>query len=209
MMLFPLPENVSFRQGAFAEPVASCINSVKRAQIQMGDTALVTGAGTMGAIFVQLLIRAGISLLIVSEPDPGKRDLAKQLGADVVLDPKEVDVSSTVRELTDDYGVDHAIEASGIRQGLEACIPSVRRGGTVTLHGIVSSEEELLIRPYDFFANVLRLQGAIGLQWASSLKMIPKLELEAMIGGVFKLSDIHAAIDHHRNGDGVKVLLEP
>lgn len=208
-MLYHLPENISWEFGAMTEPVASCINTIERAGVQLGDTALIIGAGVMGSVLLQLLQRRGASFIIVSEPNPLKRTLAAELGADIVIDPTTEDVVSRTREAIGGQGVDHAIEAAGIAQGVQQCLEAVRHGGVVTLHGVVSSEQEIPIRPYDFFARVLRVQGTIGLQWVKAIRMLPKLNLSPLLAEPFPLKDIHAAIQHHRDGKGIKVLLQP
>jgi threonine dehydrogenase-like Zn-dependent dehydrogenase len=66
----------------------------------MDADVLVTGAGPMGLILLQLVRRGGAARAIVSEPNSGRRELARRLGADAVIDPSSVDVAAQVRELT-------------------------------------------------------------------------------------------------------------
>jgi threonine dehydrogenase-like Zn-dependent dehydrogenase len=101
------------------------------------ESVLICGAGPAGLLFVQYLRRVlGYSgLLLVSEPNPDKRDLAMQFGADREIDPGDRDAVEAVHEYTGGKGVDYLIEASGAGRVL-AFIPGlIRKQATVLLYG--------------------------------------------------------------------------
>ncbi|HTD88323.1 MAG TPA: alcohol dehydrogenase catalytic domain-containing protein, partial [Candidatus Binatia bacterium] len=101
------------------------------------DSVLVCGAGPAGLLFVQYLRRVlGYSgLLLVSEPNPDKRDLAMRFGADHQIDPGDRDAVEAVHDYTSGQGVDYLIEASGAGRVL-AFIPGlIRKQATVLLYG--------------------------------------------------------------------------
>jgi len=101
------------------------------------ESVLVCGAGPAGLLFVQYLRRVlGYSgLLLVSEPNPDKRDLAMQFGADHEIDPGDRDAVEAVHDFTSGQGVDYLIEASGAGRVL-AFIPGlIRKQATVLLYG--------------------------------------------------------------------------
>ena len=82
--LFPLPAGVPVQHGAFVEPLACIVAAVESAELPMGATALLTGAGPMGLLTLQLAHRSRAARVIVSEPNPDRRALALRLGADQV-----------------------------------------------------------------------------------------------------------------------------
>jgi alcohol dehydrogenase len=90
----------------------------------------------------------GASRIIAVESDPARAAMARKMGADVVLDPKEADVISEVKRLTGG-GADVAIEALGIQETFENSLRSLRPGGTLSSLGVYSGKLQM---PYDAFA---------------------------------------------------------
>jgi len=145
-----LTGNLDMTEAALAEPLGCVIHSsdaVARANTRYAISSapperrvrniLICGAGPAGLLFLQYLRRVlGYDgLLLVSEPNEKKRTLAKQFGADEVLDPSHQELGDSVREKTEGRGVDYLIEASG--QGrVFAVIPTlIRKQATVLLYG--------------------------------------------------------------------------
>ena len=88
------------QHGAFVEPLACIVAAVENAELPMGATALLTGAGPMGLLTLQLAHRSRAAQVIVSEPNPVRRALALRLGADQVVDPRDGQVEATVAAAT-------------------------------------------------------------------------------------------------------------
>jgi len=137
------------RHAAVAEPLACVLHSCEavgaaRARFSLGAanpgarvrSVLITGAGTAGLLFVQVLRRVlGFDgLLIVSEPEPGKRALAEAFGA-IGVDPRAEDVVDSVRKLSGGSGVEWLIEASGSGRAFEQMHRQIRKQATVLLYG--------------------------------------------------------------------------
>jgi alcohol dehydrogenase len=91
----------------------------------------------------------GATLIIGVDTDPERREISRRMGADVALDPAEVDVVAEIKRLTGGRGVDVAIEALGLQQTFEAALRAVRPGGTLSSLGVYSGKLEM---PYDAFA---------------------------------------------------------
>jgi alcohol dehydrogenase len=90
----------------------------------------------------------GASFIIGVDGDPVRMEMAKRMGADVVLDPKEVNVAEEVKRLTGG-GADVAIEALGLQETFENALRSLRPGGTLSSLGVYSGKLQV---PYDAFA---------------------------------------------------------
>lgn len=127
----PLPEEVSYEQGALLEPLASAARGVERSGLKAGDTLLITGAGPIGQLSILSAASEGAAAIYVSEPNAARRLQAEALGVTKVLDPIHADVIGELRELTDGIGVDVAIECSGNGSAFGLCVEAVRAGGTV------------------------------------------------------------------------------
>src|ERR1041385_1913030 len=87
--LYEIPDNLSMEASAFIEPVSCAIHGIDRANIRTGDSVVILGGGTIGLLMLQLAKEAGASRTFVVEPLPHKQAIARALGADYVIDPKD------------------------------------------------------------------------------------------------------------------------
>ena len=153
----PLPDNVTYAQGALIEPTAVAAYGVERAGVGPGDQVLVTGAGPIGALAALCARAAGASTVYVSEPNPARRARAESLGIATVLDPTSVDVPAFLREQSDGLGIDVAIECSGHPSGFDTAIRSLRRRGTLAQTGLFVGEAS--VEPMLWALNDLTIVG--------------------------------------------------
>jgi alcohol dehydrogenase len=104
-------------------------------KVAPGDTVVIVGAGPIGLAAVMTVQLFSPARVVVVDPAAARRDAAKSLGADVLLDSDD-DVTATVAEMTDGLGADVAIEAVGVPQTFERCVELVRPGGRVANVGV-------------------------------------------------------------------------
>ena len=97
--------DVDLDHAALSEPLACCVHSVRNAKLQLGDDVVVIGAGIMGALHIQLAKMSG-ARVIVSELDEVRMEIARKMGADIVINAKETDAVAQVKELTEGRGAD-------------------------------------------------------------------------------------------------------
>ncbi|HEV2530037.1 MAG TPA: zinc-binding dehydrogenase [Thermomicrobiales bacterium] len=127
-----VPDSLSAGEAAYIEPMACAWHAVDRGDIRQGDTVVVCGVGNIGLCMLQIakLRLGGTGKLIALDAKPYRLELARRFGADEAIDVTAEDAVARVRELTDGYGCDVYIEASGnpaaVQQGLEM----VRKLGT-------------------------------------------------------------------------------
>jgi 2-desacetyl-2-hydroxyethyl bacteriochlorophyllide A dehydrogenase len=124
------------------------ISAAENGGVRIGDAVAVFAQGPIGLCATAGARLAGASLVIGVESIPKRAEIAKRMGADVVLDPKAQDVPGEIRRLTGG-GVDVAIEALGRQTTFENCLRSVRPGGVVSSLGVYS---ERLTMPLDAIA---------------------------------------------------------
>ncbi|MFD2795184.1 zinc-binding alcohol dehydrogenase [Promicromonospora vindobonensis] len=129
-----MPAGSADRSGVFAKIGAIALNAVLDADVHVGETAVVFGAGVPGQITAQLARLNGARVVVVDLLSK-RRELAARLGADVVLDPVVDDVAERVRELTSGRGADVAIEMSGSHQALNEAVRSVAYSSRVVASG--------------------------------------------------------------------------
>jgi L-iditol 2-dehydrogenase len=134
--LYVLPENVTFTQGALAEPLAVAHNAVLKAGVRPGDTVLVTGSGPIGFSCIEMARVAGAARIIVSEPVAFRRSMALTMGATLGVDPVHGDLLERVRESTHGRLCDCVLEVSGAQAAILDAIRCLKRGGRTVLVGM-------------------------------------------------------------------------
>ncbi|MHB1133663.1 MAG: zinc-dependent alcohol dehydrogenase [Chloroflexota bacterium] len=132
----PIPEGVSFAVGCLYEPLGCAAWAALHQGVRLGDTVAVNGVGFAGNIMLQGALKSGASLVIAVDTEPRKLAIAKQLGAQVTINPREEDAVERVLELTRGEGVDVAVDAvGGTGKGLVQALDMVRHNGILALYG--------------------------------------------------------------------------
>jgi len=125
------------------EPFGNAVHTVSVTNL-IGKTVLITGAGPIGLMAIQIAKVAGASVVIVSEVDPLRIQMARENGADFVINPMENDLVREVYKIVDD-GVDVLFEMSGNRKAFEDGLKCVTMGGEVSILGIFGGKVEVNI----------------------------------------------------------------
>ncbi|MDA5639602.1 MULTISPECIES: NAD(P)-dependent alcohol dehydrogenase [Agrobacterium] len=133
---YRLPDNVSFAEGAMVEPFAVGMQAAARANITPGDTAVVTGCGTIGIMVALAALAGGCSRVLISDISATKLKLAESYGGITGVNLKEVDLVQTVNEATQGWGADIVFECSGAPSAVRDLFKIVRPGGTVVIVGL-------------------------------------------------------------------------
>ncbi len=144
---YRVPEAVPFEHAAMVEPVSVAVHAVNLTPVRLADTAVVVGTGMIGLLVVQALRAAGCGRVIAVDLDEAKLSLARKLGAEVALNPKDGDVRERVLEMTHGKGADVAVEAVGATEPIRTALAVLRKGGTVTLVGNITPSIELPLQP--------------------------------------------------------------
>jgi (R,R)-butanediol dehydrogenase/meso-butanediol dehydrogenase/diacetyl reductase len=134
--LHHLPASVSDDKGAFAEPLAVAIRAVKRSRMQIGDVAVVVGAGPIGLLVLQVCRAVGASRVFVVEPMKARRELASKLGAAAVVDPLACDPGKAVSDLTAGLRAEVAFDCVGNQSAFDTAIKVTGRRGIICVAGL-------------------------------------------------------------------------
>jgi threonine dehydrogenase-like Zn-dependent dehydrogenase len=148
--LAKIPEGLTDEQVVLLADIASTgFSGAESGEVRIGDTVVVFAQGPIGLCATVGARLMGAAQVIGVDGDPTRAEVARRMGADVVLDPAVVDVPAEVRHLTGGHGADVAIEALGIQQTFESALRSLRPGGTLSSLGVYSGKLQV---PYDAFA---------------------------------------------------------
>jgi len=140
--------NLAFEQGAFVEPLSCVIHGVERAYIELGDRVAILGAGPIGNLILQVSRLQGATHITVLENNPGRAELARKTGANVVV--------NDIEDLKND-GYDVVIDATGVIPVMNRTIDFTRKGGTVLLFGVPPSGANIEMEAFKIFQKGLTL----------------------------------------------------
>ena len=212
-ILYRVPDEVSFTQASMVEPVAVAAHAVELTPLSWNDTAVVVGSGMIGLFVIQVLRARGCGKIIAIDLEEDKLRLAKELGADHVLNAAKQDVKKEVLALTEQRGADAAFEVVGISDTVQTAINCVRKGATVTLVGNLSPRAEIPLQAV--VTQQLRLQGSCAIcgEYPAVLDMIARKEVnvEAILSKVAPLSEGAGRFRrlYEKEAGLIKVVLQP
>jgi alcohol dehydrogenase len=215
--LAKIPDELSDEQVVLLADIASTgFSGAESGNIRIGDTVVVFAQGPIGLCSTAGAKLMGASLIIGVESDPMRMKMAKQMGADVVLDPKQSNLVAEVKRLTGG-GADVAIEALGLQETFENALRSLRPGGTLSSLGVYSGKLQV---PYDAFAagigdykivTTLCPGGKERMRRLMSMVQTKRFDPTPLLTHSFKLDQIVEAYDlFGSRRDGVlKVAIRP
>lgn len=129
-LVHKVPSDIPIEHAAMIEPLSCSIHAVQRGEIEFGDTVVIAGAGTLGLGMIGAAKLKNPGLLIAIDLQSKRLDAAKKLGADLTFNPSDTDVVQEVLDLTDGYGCDVYIEATGHPTAVEQGLYMIRKAGT-------------------------------------------------------------------------------
>ena len=206
-MAEPVPENVSSEEACLAEPLATGVGSVMAADLGLGKSAVIIGAGKIG-LGAMLCARVnGVAPIIVVDMVKSRLDKALEMGAEAALNAAEVDIVSEVIKLTD-AGPDAVLIC--VREGkvLNQAAQMVRLGGTIALTGFINPMQ---VDPRLWTEKQLTLRGHISgpVKIALNLMENKSVDVRPLISEIMPLEDAQRGFDSIRSGQNIAVLLKP
>lgn len=209
--IYKLNKDIPFEEGAMCEPVGCCVHGIDRANIKAGDVVLVIGGGAIGLITMQLAKISGASVVIVSEPVPGKREKALELGADYAVDPMVEGAIYTLLKELEIPKINVTIECVGRPETMQDAIKYAGKGATVVFFGLTEPDCEIPLNPYKVFQKELTITSSFVNPYTHSravdLLNGKRLNLKALISDVIPLDEIEKAFQiRGKNG---KMIIVP
>ena len=199
--------------GAIMDPMGNAVHTVLEGGSVPGSAVLVLGCGPIGCFAVGVARAAGASLVIASDYNPMRLELARKMGAHVTLHPANDDVVARARDLTGGEGVDLVCEMSGHPAGHHTAFSAARLGGRVNFLGTPSRTTEVNFAR-DVIFKGLTLYGVTGRRmydtWQQMFRLLRagQLDPRPVITHRFKLEQIAEAIQVIKDGQAGKVILE-
>ena len=148
--VFLLPDEVSFEEAAFIEPLACVLRGQRLAHMQPGCCVLVIGSGIAGLLHVQLARALGASRVVATDITDYRLEAAQQFGADAVFHAEE-NLPARLRQVNDGHLADLVIVCTGATSAINQALQSVERGGTVLFFAPTNPGVTIPISVNDFF----------------------------------------------------------
>lgn len=161
--VLPLPPGVSYESGAMTDPASVALHAVRRLPLQPGDTVAVLGLGPIGLLAVEWVKLLGAGKVVAIDIFPEKLAVARELGADYVINGREEDPVEKVRTLLG--GVQHAIEFAGSKVTQDQAIRILTKRGHAVFGGISHTDLPLSAEAVD---RLLRYEISVHGSWNSS-----------------------------------------
>lgn len=212
-IIYPLPARINFEQSAIVEPCSVAFHAVAISPLTLNDTAVVVGAGIIGLLVIQILRTSGCGQIIAVDLEPERLKVARQLGADIGLNPAGDDVVAMTKKMTDNRGADVAFDAVGINASLKTSLNSLRKGGALTLIGNLKPEVDLALQTV--VTKEIYVQGSCASRgdYPACLDMIARgaINVDSLISATAPLSDGAQWFDrlYQKEMGLIKVILNP
>ncbi|MDD3149585.1 MAG: zinc-binding dehydrogenase [Candidatus Gastranaerophilales bacterium] len=214
--LLKIPDDMSFEEAAFTEPLANVIHGADKTNIQPGQTVGVIGLGPIGLMFVKIAKLKGAKVIAAGR-NPLKLNLAKEFGgADEIIDLTKVsDPEGHFKRLTpENKGLDVIIEAVGLPEIWEQVMNLTRKGGTVHLFGGCKSGTTVNFDTRRIHYDGLKIISVFHhtpqyVREALQLIADKKLDVKKLITCQMKMNQTEEALELHEKGKAIKVLLKP
>jgi len=210
-----IPEGMSFEEAAISEPPSSCINAQENAQIKMGDTVTIMGAGPIGCFHLQIARARGALKIIVMDILKKRLELVKRFSPDLIIDNSREGYIKKVMQVTDNLGSDVVIVACPSAKAQMDSLKIVRKGGRVIFFGGLPHGKSLA----SLDTNLIHYKALFVLGSTTfspqhnkmALRLISKGKIEAKkyITHTFPLEDFKEAIQVIEKGEALKVILKP
>jgi len=212
-VLHRIPDNVTFDQAAMTEPYCVAYNAiVERAPLAAGATVVVQGVGPIGALCIQLarLQGAGTVIALGTDIDTGRLETARRLGADHTMNVSRENPGDLLRGMGDGLGADLVVDATGVSAALQQSLELVRPYGAIAKVGWGPQPLNFSLDP--LVAKAVTLYGSFSHTWPTWERILQlfstgRLDPSSVIGGVYPLSEWHAAFTDMESGRNVKSVV--
>lgn len=158
---YPIPDSLTNKQAAFIEPLACVVYALRQMRVNPADRVLIVGVGPMGLLLVQALRHSGGSLIVVTDKQPSRLKLAKDMGANVAV-TADAEQDAHLNEIAPE-GFDIVIDATGVPKVIEKSFDYLKPRGTFLQFGVAPIGAKIEIEPYKFFRNDWKMLGTFAL----------------------------------------------
>jgi threonine 3-dehydrogenase len=194
---------------AIHDPLGNAVHTALSFDL-LGEDVLITGAGPIGLMATAVVRHAAARHIVVTDLNPYRLDLARQMGATLAVDPREIDLPSVQRQLGMREGFDVGLELSGSAAALQAMLSNMCHGGKIAMLGIPT--EPIPVDFHTLVFNMLTIKGIYGREmyetWYKMAVMLESgLDIRPVITHRFHYTEFQNAFETMLGGEAGKILL--
>lgn len=210
-----IPAHVSFEEAAITEPLACVLHGVEEANVKLGDTVAIIGAGPIGLLHLLVAKKMGAGKVIMIDLVEERLQFSEKLSADETINAGKVDSVEEVKRLTSGYGADVVIEAIGLPATWEQALRLVRKGGTVLEFGGCPPGTEIELNAEQLHYGEVTVMGTfhtMPLHFRKALNLIASktIGVEQLVTRRMKLGNIKEAFEVLATSKTeIKIAIEP
>ena len=211
---FRLPDEITFDEGSFIEPLACVVRAQRFARLTTGQTVLVIGSGIAGLLHVQLARARGAARIIATDISDFRLKAAIQFGADAIIRGTE-DVTARLRDLNDGRLADLVIVCTGAIPAIQQALKSIDRGGTLLFFAPTAAGVDVPIPLFDFWRDEITLvtsYAGSGQDLVDSIELIRTRQVQVADMITHRLSLAEAGVGFQLTASGqdsIKVIIDP
>jgi 2-desacetyl-2-hydroxyethyl bacteriochlorophyllide A dehydrogenase len=199
-----LPDSVDGQLGAMVEPLACAVHGLRRLGPVFADTVLLTGAGTMGLLLLQLLVHAGAGPVTVVDRVSERLAVARKLGA--------ARVASGLDDLAGER-FEIAVDATGVPAVIDGAAGLLDRGGRLLVFGVSPAEASISLSPFRVYNDEITVTGSMAIlrSFAPAAELIGSgvVDPRPLLSEPLPLEDFGEALRRVRAGQGIKWHIRP
>ena len=208
----PLPQGISYEEGALMEPLSVALHAAQKAHLQPGCTVAIFGAGAVGLLILLLTRLSGTPEVFVADVQEFRLQKAKVLGASETIHNRKEDAVKKILGMTSQLGVDRAFEAVGLESTLVQSLQVLKKGGSAVVLGIFE-EPQVRIPANLFIQREISLLGSQGYcrDFQTALKLVEKglVNLKDVMTHVLPFSSLQEGFELLRDpaSEAIKVVI--
>lgn len=207
-IVYKIPDNMTFNEATLVEPIACCLNGIEKAEIKVSDTVLIIGAGFMGLAQMELAKLKG-ARVIVSDVIDERLEIAKSLGADLVINPKKEDLNQKIAQFNDGELADVVMCSVGGKIVMTQGINALNRGGRLVILGGKYPPEKVEIDPNEIHYKQTKIIGSVSYTKAGFIQTIQliadkKITTKVLQSDLLPLEEVEQAFKDVLNAKGLR-----
>lgn len=212
--IYKLPEDMSFEEGTFIEPLACVSRGQRLSGLKKDDTVLIIGGGISGILHTQLAKFKGLENIVVADINPYRLELAKKFGATQTLNAKE-NLPQKLKEINNGRLADQVIVCTGATSAALTALDCVENGGTILFFAVPDPTVKLPVPINQFWRNEITMQTSYGaapndLEESMRVLATKQLNIKDMITHRLSLREAQEGFRLMAEaGQSLKVILEP
>lgn len=208
------PEHLAFTEASFIEPLACAVLGVLYAEIHLGDTVAIIGAGAQSLMQIQLAKAMGAGKVIVIGRAKGRLERAKQVGADVIFSSLDGDALAFVKEETGGHGADAVIEAAGTPETWSQALLMARKGGMVIQFSGLAGGTQVSFDATHLHYGEITMKGIFHatprtVELAAQMLSSGTVNVKPILDGVIPLSQVEDGLLRMQRSEVIKLAVVP